>query len=179
MKKITKFLRSFYCAGRGISFCFRHERHFRIHLVSTVYVMFFSLFYDLSATDYAVLILTCAAVITAEIFNTAIEVVIDKVSPKFDVLAMMGKDIAAGAVLFTAVGAVAVGLFMFWDIPVFIRIFEFFAADWWKPVILLIATALAVWFIFSNKPRTTVNKYGSYNIGNDEGNITASGDNNE
>ena len=179
MKKVSGLLRSFFYAGRGIVFCLRHERHFRIHLVSAAYVIFFSLFYDFTATDYAVLILTCAVVIAAEIFNTAIEVVIDKVSPRFSVFAMMGKDIAAGAVLFTAIGAIAVGFFMFWDIPVFVRIFEFFAADWWKPVIFLIVTALAVWFIFSNKPRTTGNKHNSDHVRTDEENITASGENNE
>ncbi|MBR5090531.1 MAG: diacylglycerol kinase family protein [Ruminiclostridium sp.] len=156
--RLTGLLKSFYCAGRGIAFCLRHERHFRIHLCATAYVMFFATFYDFSRTDYAVLILTCAAVISMEIVNTAIEVVIDKVSPRYNIFAMIGKDIAAGAVLFTSIGAVAVGVFMFWDIAKFVEIFEFFTSDIWKIPLFLAVTVLAVWFIMSARPRKTGNK---------------------
>ena len=158
MDKLSGVIRSFYCAARGIAFCLRHERHLRIHLAATVYVMYFSSFYEFTKTDYAVLILTCAAVISAEIFNTSIEVVIDKISPKYNRFAMIGKDIAAGAVLFTAVGAVAVGIFMLWDIGTFVKIFEYFTSDIIKPLILLVSLVLSVWFIFSAKPRKTGNK---------------------
>ena len=156
--RLSGLLKSFYCAGRGIAFCLRHERHFRIHLCATVYVMYFSSFYDLSRGDYAVLVLTCASVIAAEIFNTSIEVVIDKVSPRFNVFAMIGKDLAAGAVLVAAVGAVAVGVFIFWNIAKFVYIFEYFTAEWYRIPLLLASAALAVWFIMSAKPRKTGNK---------------------
>lgn len=158
MNKLTGVIRSFYFAGRGIAFCLRHERHLRVHLTVTAYVMSFSSFYEFTKTDYAVLILTCAAVVSAEIFNTAVEVVIDKVSPKYNVFAMIGKDIAAGAVLFTAVGAIAVGIFMLWDIGTFVKIFEFFTSDIIKPLILLISLVLSGLFIFSAKPRKTGSK---------------------
>ena len=158
MNKFTEVFKSFYLAGRGIAFCLRHERHLRIHLTATAYVMFFSYFYDFSRTDYAVLIITCAAVISTEIINTAIEVVIDKVSPRYNVFAMIGKDIAAGAVLFTTVGAIAVGVFMFWDIDKFVEIFTYFTADLIRPTLLLISLICAVLFVMSAKPRKTGNK---------------------
>ena len=156
--RLSGLIKSFYCAGRGIAFCLRHERHFRIHLCAAAYVFYFSAFYDFDRAEYAVLILTCAAVISMEIVNTAIEVVIDKVSPRYNVFAMIGKDIAAGAVLLTAVGAIAVGIFMFWDIGTFVKIFEYFTSDLIKPAILIISIALAVWFIMSAKPRKTGNR---------------------
>lgn len=158
MSKLTGVLKSFYCAGRGIAFCLRHERHFRIHLTATAYVMYFSTFYSFSRTDYAVLILTCTAVLAAEILNTSIEVVLDKVSPRYNIFALIGKDIAAGAVLVTAVGAIAIGVFMLWDIEVFVRITEYFTSDIIKPLLLLVSFALSLWFIFSAKPRKTGNK---------------------
>ena len=158
MKKLSGVLKSFYCAGRGIAFCLRHERHLRIHLAATAYVMYLSTFYDFTKTDYAVLILTCAAVISMEIINTAVEVVIDKVSPRYNIFAMIGKDIAAGAVLFSAIAAIAVGVFMFWDPAAFVRIFEYFTSDFIKPLILLATLVLAVWFIMSAKPRKLGNK---------------------
>ena len=158
MRKRSGVLKSFYCAGRGIAFCLRHERHIRVHLVMTAYVMYFATFYDFSKNDYAVLILTCAAVIAMEIINTAVEVVIDKVSPRYNIFAMIGKDIAAGAVLFAAVGAIAVGIFMFWDPAAFVRIFEYFTSDFIKPLILLATVVVAILFILHAKPRKTGNK---------------------
>lgn len=156
--RLSGVLKSFYCAGRGIAFCLRHERHLRIHLVMTAYVMYFSSFYDFTRSDYAVLILTCAAVISMEILNTAVEVVIDKVSPRYNIFAMIGKDIAAGAVLFAAAAAIAVGVFMFWDIGKFVDILTYFNSDIIRPLILLASLILAGWFVFSAKPRKTGNK---------------------
>ena len=166
MNKLTEAFRSFYLAGRGIAFCLRHESHFRIHLIATVYVMFFSLFYRFDRTDYAILILTCAAVISMEIVNTSVEVVIDKVSPQYNVYAMIGKDIAAGAVLFTTIGAIAVGIFMFWDIETIAKIIGFFTSDPVRLALLLVSFALSVWFIMKAKPRKLGNKRKG-NINND------------
>ena len=151
-------IKSFYCAGRGIAFCFRHERHFRIHLCATAYVMYFSSFYGLSRAEYALLILTCALVISMEIINTSVEVVIDKVSPRYNIFAMIGKDIAAGAGRFTAAGAVFVGIFLFFDIDKFVEIFKYFTSDFIKLPVFLVSVALCVWFVMSAKPRKTGNK---------------------
>ncbi len=166
MNRLTAAFRSFYLAGRGIAFCLRHERHLRIHLIATLYVMFFSVFYDFDRTDYAVLILTCAAVISMEIVNTSVEVVIDKVSPQYNVYAMIGKDIAAGAVLFTTIGAIAVGIFMFWDIEIIGKLIGFFTSDIIKLALLLLSFVLSVWFIMKAKPRKLGNKRKG-NINND------------
>lgn len=120
--------------------------------------MYFSTFYSFTRGDYALIVLTCALVIAAEIMNTSIEVVIDKVSPKYNMFALIGKDIAAGAVLVTAIGAIVIGVFMFWDVDVFARIFAYFTGNIIRPLILLATLALAVWFIASTKPRKTGNK---------------------
>jgi len=158
MSKLREAFASFYLAGRGIAFCLRHERHLRIHLVFTAYVLYFSSFYNFSRTDYALLILTCIAVIGMEIINTAVEVVIDKLSPHYNVFAMIGKDIAAGAVLLTAIGAIIVGLFMFLDIEVIGSIISYFTSDLIRPAIMAASLVLAVWFIMSAKPRKLGNK---------------------
>lgn len=167
MSRLSDAVRSFYCAGRGIAYCLRHERHLRFHLVMTAYVMYFSSFYDFTRTDYAVLILTCAAVISMEIINTSIEVVIDKVSPKYNMFALVGKDVAAGAVLFASVAAVAVGIFLFWDTDTLGKIAAYFTSDLIKPLILLASLALAVWFVLSAKPRKTGNRRNKENKENE------------
>ena len=153
MNRIKKLGMSFVYAIRGIIYCLRHERNVRIHIVALIYVLFFSSFYEFSKSEYAILVLTCAVVIALELLNTAIEVVIDKVSPKFSVFAMIGKDIAAGGVLIGALGAVVVGVTLFWDIAVFRKIFEYFISDWYKPVILLFSAVLSVLFIGKTKRR--------------------------
>lgn len=158
MNKLKEAFRSFFLAGRGIAFCLRHERHLRIHLMVSAYVLYFSTFYDFTRTDYAVLVLTCVTVISMEIINTSIEVVIDKLSPHYNVFAMMGKDIAAGAVLFTTIGAVIIGLFLFLDFEVLGNIVRYFTSDFIKPLILLASIVLAVWFIMNAKPRKLGNK---------------------
>lgn len=145
--------KSFFCAFRGIVYCVRHERNLRFHLVAAAYVLYFSTFYGFSRAEYAVLALVCAFVISAELINTALEVVIDKISPRFNVFAMVGKDIAAGAVLVSAIAALIVGMILFWDIPTFVRIFEFFLSGWLPPLFLLASAVLSLLFVFSAKER--------------------------
>ncbi len=151
--KWRSFGKSFYFAARGILYCARHERNFRIHLIAVLYVFYFSGFYDFSKAEYALLALVCAFVLVSELFNTAMEVVIDKVSPKFNVFAMIGKDLAAGAVMVSALAAAVVGVMLFWDPEAFMRIFSFFTSHWLPPLILLGSAVLSVMFICSSKKR--------------------------
>lgn len=153
MNRIKKLGMSFVYAGRGIAYCIRHERNIRIHIIALLYVLYFSSFYDFGRTEYALLILTCASVIALELLNTAIEVVIDKVSPRFNVFAMMGKDIAAGAVLVGAIGSVVIGVILFWDTTIFMEIFKYFNANFYRPVILIATVIISVIFISRTKHR--------------------------
>lgn len=153
MNRIKKLGMSFVYAGRGIIYCIRHERNIRIHIIALLYVLYFSTFYDFSKAEYAVLILTCVLVVALELINTAIEVVIDKMSPKFNVFAMMGKDIAAGGVLVGAIGAIIVGIILFLDVDKLIIIFKYFADEWYRPIILVISFILSILFISNTKKR--------------------------
>jgi len=65
---------------------------------------------ELPARDWAVLILTITMVFTAEFINTAIEAVVDLASPQKNLLAKVGKDVGAAAVLIAALAAVLIGL---------------------------------------------------------------------
>lgn len=153
MNRIKKLGMSFVYAGRGIIYCIRHERNIRIHIIALLYVLYFSTFYDFSKAEYAVLILTCVVVVALELINTAIEVVIDKMSPKFNVFAMMGKDIAAGGVLVGAIGAIIVGIILFLDVDKLIIIFKYFTDEWYRSIILVISFILSILFISNTKKR--------------------------
>lgn len=89
----------------------------RIHLSVAALVFPFSLVFGLSAAEYALLFLTIGAVLAAEAINTGMELIIDLVMPAYHNLARIGKDVAAGAVLLMALGAVAVGGCLFLRFP--------------------------------------------------------------
>jgi diacylglycerol kinase (ATP) len=81
-----------------------------IHAGATCAVLVTGLVLGISAVDWCLLTLAMMAVWTAEALNTAFEFLTDIASPSFHPLAEKAKDVAAGAVLITAVGAVVVGL---------------------------------------------------------------------
>jgi undecaprenol kinase len=101
---------SFRFAFEGIKTTFNTERNFRIHLVAAILVIVWAWILKIPTWDFALLLIVISLVLCAELLNTAIEAVIDLVSPEWHPLAKVAKDTAAGAVLVSAVFAVAVGL---------------------------------------------------------------------
>lgn len=106
---------AFQYAIAGIIYCIRSQRHMKVHLLAALGSLGLAWRFELSGIELGVLLLTIAGVITAEIFNTALEALVDKVSPEFHPLAKIAKDAAAGAVLIQAVAALGVGYVLFWD----------------------------------------------------------------
>lgn len=104
---------SFRYAFAGIAYVFRTQKNAWIHTLATLLVILLAIWLHLSSPGWAVLILTIAAVWSAECFNTAIETIVDFVSPQKHPLAKIAKDTAAAGVLFAAIGSVGVGLFLF------------------------------------------------------------------
>ncbi len=140
-----KIFKSFKNAIDGIIYTLKNERHMRIHSVASVAVLIFSLFFNLNAEKYAVLFLTIAFVLVCEMINTAFEGVIDVCSREYNAIAKAVKDIAAGAVLVSAVTSVIVGIFLFHDINAYINMFFFFIAH---PFALLFLSVLAIFGYF-------------------------------
>lgn len=101
---------SFGYAGAGFVEAFRTQRNFRIHIAVTAFVIVLGLWLRIQLYEWAILVLTISAVLTAEIVNTAAETLVDLASPDYHPLAKRVKDLAAGGVLVRAVGAVIVGL---------------------------------------------------------------------
>ena len=104
---------SFGHAFRGIWSALRSEVHMRFHAVATAVVAGLGLYYRLGRLEWALVGLAIAGVWTAELLNTAIEALTDLASPDFHPLAGKAKDIASGAVLLAAAGAVVVGALVF------------------------------------------------------------------
>ncbi len=106
-------IRSGVHALQGIIELLKSQHNARVHAVATFGVIVAGLFFGLSAWEWCSLVLIITAVWVAEAFNTAFEFLCDVVSPDFDPLVKKSKDVAAGAVLLCAMGAVAVGLIIF------------------------------------------------------------------
>lgn len=121
--------RSFVAALRGIGIGLCAETHFRFHTVAAVGTVLLSLFYDFTGLHYAVLLLTIASVMAAELFNSAIERLADEQSPHYSATAAAIKDIAAGAVLVCAFFAVIIGICLFSQPEGLSRLFRFFACS--------------------------------------------------
>ena len=143
---------SFVYAWRGIVYCVRHERNFRIHLCCMAYMYSYLLiydFFDLSRRDFAVLFLANAAVLAAELINTAVERVVDMTTKDFNKYAKAAKDCAAGAVLIFAIFAVAVGIALLWQPEAFRQLFDYYVTHPLMIVALIISLILCGFFIFA------------------------------
>lgn len=101
--------RSFGYAFAGLGALVRHEANARIHLAVAVAVVACATVLGLSAADWRWIIFSVALVFAAEAFNTAIERVCDVAHPDPHPLIGMAKDVAAGAVLVSALAAATIG----------------------------------------------------------------------
>ncbi|RZK72243.1 MAG: diacylglycerol kinase family protein [Pedobacter sp.] len=110
---MNKLIKSFGYSFQGIAAAFRTEWNFRFHLVATLIVVLLSWFFELNANEWMWVILAAGMVISAELFNTAIEVLVDLVSPNIHPKAKIIKDVASAAVLVTAIAALIIGLIIF------------------------------------------------------------------
>ena len=119
--KNKSLINSFKYACRGIKSAIKSERNMKIHVLATLIVIALGFFFKLTPLEWVACIFSIVIVIGSEMLNTAIETIVDIVSPNINPLAKKAKDIAAGAVLVLAIGALVVGLIIF--IPKIVNIF--------------------------------------------------------
>ena len=109
-QKKRRLWHSFADAFRGIGCCIKSERNMRIHLVACAYVLFFASQLSLSRGEMACLLLAIGGVMTAETLNTALEKLCDFAQKNLNRYIRVIKDMAAGAVLLSAIAALLVGV---------------------------------------------------------------------
>ena len=112
-QEYKKLINSFKYAIEGIISSFKTERNMKIHVLAMIVVIALGLFFKLNKVEWCFIIIAIASVISAELFNTAIETVVDIVSPERNPKAKLAKDIAAGAVLVVAICAAIIGFIVF------------------------------------------------------------------
>ena len=118
-----KLTNSFKFAFTGIFSGFKSEHNMRIHFLASIVAVVMGFYFNISKTEWLAIVIAIALVISAELFNTAIEKTVDGIvnsNPERRDGMGLPKDLAAGAVLLTAVASLAIGIIIF--LPYLIKI---------------------------------------------------------
>lgn len=110
---IKRHLLSYKYALRGIWLAFRYEPNMRIHLLAALIVVGVNYWLHVTRAEWLITLLLIGAVWMAEIFNTAIEKLADRITKENDPLIGHAKDLSAGAVLIICISAVIVALVVY------------------------------------------------------------------
>lgn len=104
---------SFKFAFEGLQTAFMKGRNFRIQVSLGVLAVILGAIFKINDFEWVDLVLIIASVLILELLNTAIESIVDIVSPEIQPKAKVAKDVAAGAVLIASIAAVFIGFFLF------------------------------------------------------------------
>ena len=113
--------RAFQCAFEGVIHAIKTQRNFLIHLTCAIVALIISYMLKLSHTEIAIIVICIFVVFSFELVNTAIESIVDLVSPEWEQLAKHAKDCAAGSVLLVSIMSIVVALHIF--IPAILKLF--------------------------------------------------------
>lgn len=119
-QEYKRLINSFKYAIEGFGSSFKTEKNMRIHILAMIIVIILGYILKLSKIEWCIIIIAIVTVISAELFNTAIETVVDMISPEKNPKAKLAKDVAAAAVLMLAIGAAIIGIIIF--IPKLIQV---------------------------------------------------------
>ncbi|MES2140814.1 MAG: diacylglycerol kinase family protein [Bacteroidota bacterium] len=110
---ISNRIKSFGFAIEGIITFFKTQHNAWIHAFATVIVVVVGFVLKVNNAEWCLLATAIAMVFISEMLNTAIEFLTDIVSPGYNIQAKKVKDVAAGAVLISAIAAVVIGVIIF------------------------------------------------------------------
>jgi diacylglycerol kinase len=113
MESKHSLIKSFIFAGNGLKTALIKGRNFRIQVVLGFVAVILGIVFRLSVFEWLSLILIIASVLILELINTAIEEIVNMVSPEIQPRAKIAKDVSAGAVLIASIAAIFIGLLLF------------------------------------------------------------------
>jgi len=102
-------------AVKGIQICLKNESNFRIHIVGGILTTIAGFYFDISSTEWMIQLIGIGLIMSAEAMNTAIEEVVNFISPDWNKQAGVIKDIASGAVLLISIFVIICGGIIYWD----------------------------------------------------------------
>ena len=106
---------SFNFAIEGLISALKNEKHMKVHILAAIIIVILAIVINASKVEILIISLSVSFVIITELVNTAVEAIVDLVSPERHPLAKLAKDVAAGAVLVAAINALCVGYLLFYD----------------------------------------------------------------
>ncbi len=106
-------LKSFKAAFRGLYIAFKSERNLKIHIVIATLALVLARYLQLARFEMSLIIMAISLVLIAEMMNTAIEKICNKIEPNFNNHIRDIKDISAAAVLIAAFAALVIGAYVF------------------------------------------------------------------
>jgi len=110
---LRAFLQGFAHAFRGILFGLHTQRNLRVHALATLGVIVLGFVFQIEPWEWCAILISCGIVWAAELLNTAIERLADRVSVEREEAIREVKDAAAGAVLAASLASAAVGAIIF------------------------------------------------------------------
>ncbi len=110
---MAKFIAGFGFAFSGLWHVIRTQINMKVHISIAIIAIALGIVLHISAVEFAIIFMAIAEVLIAEMFNTVIELCVDLASPSYHQLAKTAKDVAAGAVLLSAIMAIIIALFVF------------------------------------------------------------------
>ncbi len=147
--------RSFKNAFNGVLWCLKNERNLRIHFSLCIYMYTYLLVYDffeVTRTDWAVILVFNALVFCLEIFNTSLEKAVDLATQEYHILAKISKDAAAAAVLVSAIFSVVVGFIILLQPEAFKEMFQYYKENIHMVFVLIGSLVLTFIFILKGFP---------------------------
>lgn len=155
-------IKSFKHALAGIWFCVRHERNFRIHLFAALTVFLVMPYFPLTQVEKILVIITIFFVLALEMVNTAFEVLVNFISPKYNINAKHIKDLSAGAVSMVALGSLCVGAIIFWNPQALGDMFTDILGNWYKVICVVVYIILGIMFIWKTNEDDNIKQKNIY-----------------
>lgn len=121
MDNFKKIFKSFRCAFRGLKYVLKNEQNFQIEALVGIFVVALMFLFPTRALEKIALFIVIFVVLVIELVNSMFERVVDILKPRIHPYAQLVKDITAAAVLLSSIGAVIVGIIIFW--PYFKNLF--------------------------------------------------------
>jgi undecaprenol kinase/diacylglycerol kinase (ATP) len=115
VKDVRKFRRSFRFAYEGLKYALSTQQNMQFHFSAALIALMLGLLFELPKTEILFIMLSATLVIVCELVNTAVEKTVDLAMPEHHPIAKIAKDVAAAAVLVSAVFAAVVGMVVFFD----------------------------------------------------------------
>lgn len=119
--KSKNIIDSFKHAFDGLIYSFKSTKNLIIDTVIALLVIIAGFIFKVNLTEWAILLICMALVMSLEMVNTAVEEAVNLAMPNIHPIAKISKDVSAGAVLFSAIISAVIGLLIF--IPKFIELF--------------------------------------------------------